>query len=259
MEEGVDFDGAVGVSAGATFGCNIKSKQPGRAIRYNMRFARDSRYSGLWSLIRSGDYFNAQFAYHVVPHELDPFDDKAFEHNPMEFYAVCTDVETGQAVYKKLEKSDDTTYEWIRASASMPLASRVVAIEGFKLLDGGVADSIPLQFFENKGYNRNIVILTQPDGYKKEYNRLMPLLRMALRHYPHMVAALEQRHIMYNAELEYVKKVETESRCLVIRPHAKLPIGHISHDAEEMRHVYELGREAGLQHIGDIIRWYEGR
>ena len=255
MEHEVWPDGIVGVSAGAAFGCNYKSRQPGRAIRYNMRFARDPRYSGLRSLLTSGDYFNAEFAYHVVPREYDRFDDAAFEQNPMEFVAVCTNVETGEAVYKRLVKSDSLTYDWIRASASMPLASRVVELEGYKLLDGGVADSIPLEYFERQGYERNVVILTQPLGYQKEPNRLMPLMRVVLRKYPLMLKAMDNRHLMYNRQLAYVTEAERQGRCLVIRPDGTIPIGHISHDADEMKRVYELGRSMGERNIEKIKQY----
>ena len=257
METGIEPDGLIGVSAGAAFGCNYKSRQPGRAIRYNKRYARDKRYCSWQSWLKTGDLFNAEFGYHVIPKKYDLFDDKAFEQNPMEFYAVCTDVETGLPVYKKLEESTHLTYDWIRASASMPLASKVVELEGMKVLDGGVADSIPLKFFESIGYDRNVVILTQPEGYVKEHNRLMPLMRIALRKYPKMIEALDQRHIMYNRQLDYVRQAEQEGRCIVIRPDAKLPIGHISHDPEEMQRVYELGRDTGLRNIDRLKEFYQ--
>jgi len=256
MEEGIEPDGLIGVSAGAAFGCNYKSRQPGRAVRYNKRFARDKRYCSWQSWLKTGDLYNAQFAYHVVPSEYDVFDDKAFDENPMEFYVVCTDVETGQAVYKRLTESTPLAYDWIRASASMPLASKVVELEGMKVLDGGVADSIPLAYFESIGYERNVVILTQPEGYIKEHNRLMPLMRIALRHYPKMIEAMATRHVMYNQQLDFVRQAEREGRCLVIRPEKSLDIGHISHDPEEMQRVYDIGRSTGLRYLEAIKTFY---
>ena len=252
MEHDIWPDGLIGVSAGAAFGCNYKSRQIGRAIRYNMRFAKDSRYSGIRSLLTTGDYFNAEFDYHIVPKQYEIYDDDAFNHNPMEFIVVCTDVETGEAVYKPLTEANYDTYEWIRASASMPLVSKVVSIQGRKLLDGGVADSIPLAYTESRGYDRNVVVLTQPLGYQKEHNRLMPLMRLALRRYPEMIKALDYRHIMYNKQLEYVAQAEREGRCLVIRPDAKIPIGHISHNPQQMQHVYQIGRTIGERYIERI-------
>ena len=256
MEHDVWPDGLIGVSAGAAFGCNYKSRQAGRAIRYNIRFARDARYSGVRSLLLSGNYFNAEFGYHVVPRQYDVFDDAAFNANPMEFFVVCTDVETGQAVYQPLAETSYDCYEWIRASASMPLASRVVCLAGRKLLDGGVSDSIPLEYFERIGYQRNVVILTQPLGYQKEHNRLMPLMRLALRKYPNMIRALDRRHEMYNRQLEYVAEAERAGRCLVIRPDVKIPIGHVSHDPARMRLVYEQGRAVGERYIGRIREFF---
>ncbi len=257
MEHGIEPDGLIGVSAGAAFGCNYKSRQIGRAIRYNTRFAKDPRYSGVRSLLRSGDYFNAEFGYHIVPKQYDIFDDDAFNQNPMEFIVVCTDVETGKPVYKPLTKVTSDTYDWIRASASMPLMSRVIELEGRKLLDGGVGDSIPLEYFESMGYDRNLVILTQPMGYQKKHLKLMPLIRMTLRKYPNMIKAMNERHIMYNKELAYVEQAEKEGRCLVIRPDAKIPIGHISHNPDEMRNVYEMGRSVGERYIESIKDFYQ--
>ena len=252
MEHDIWPDGLIGVSAGAAFGCNYKSRQIGRAIRYNMRFAKDSRYSGIRSLLTTGDYFNAEFDYHIVPKQYEIYDDDAFNRNPMEFIVVCTDVETGEAVYQPLTEANYDTYEWIRASASMPLVSKVVSIQGRKLLDGGVADSIPLAYTESRGYDRNVVVLTQPLGYQKEHNRLMPLMRLALRRYPEMIKALDYRHIMYNKQLEYVAQAEREGRCLVIRPDSKIPIGHISHNPQQMQHVYQIGRAIGERYIERI-------
>lgn len=257
MEAGVEPDGLIGVSAGAAFGCNYKSRQPGRAIRYNTRFAKDTRYSGLKSLLTTGDYFNAQFGYHIVPYQYDLFDVETFEQNPMEFMVVCTDVLTGQAVYHKMDRVDYDELEWLRASASMPLASKVVEVAGHKLLDGGVADSIPLAYFESIGYDRNVVILTQPEGYVKHRTKLMPLMRIGLRRYPEMIQAMDRRYLMYNRELEFVRQAEREGRCLVIRPDEKLPIGHISHDPEEMKRVYQIGREMGDRYIERIKAFYQ--
>ena len=252
LEEDVVFDGAVGVSAGAAFGINYASRQKGRTIRYNKRFARDWRYCSLRSWIMTGDLYGSDFAYHQLPEKYDPFDNEAFESNPMEFYLVCTDVHTGKAVYKRITKGGSNAYDWVRASASMPVVSRPVSLEGLQLLDGGIADSIPLGFFKEKGFSRNVVILTQPDGYTKKSNKLMPLMRPFLRKYPNIVTGLSQRHIMYNHQLEYVRQEEEKGEALVIRPTAPLPIGHVSHDPEEMQHIYDIGREMGQQKIKEV-------
>ena len=257
MEHDIRPDGLIGVSAGAAFGCNYKSRQIGRAIRYNTRFAKDPRYSGWKSLLKSGDYFNAEFGYHVVPYEYDIFDTETFEKDPLEFTVVCTDVETGAAVYHQMDHVDYDELEWLRASASMPLASKIVEVGGWKLLDGGVSDSIPLEYYERQGYKRNVVILTQPLGYRKKHLVLMPLMRLALRKYPHFLKALDERHLMYNCQLDYVAEAERLGRCLVIRPDEDIPIGHLSHDPQQMRLVYDMGRKVGERYIDKIKEYYE--
>lgn len=257
MENGVRFDGLVGVSAGAAFGCNYKSGQAGRVIRYNKRFAHEWRYCSWRSWIATGDLFGGEFCYHKMPDELDVFDKETFDSNPMEYYAVCTDVETGEAVYKRLMKCSPETYEYIRASASMPMVSRIVEIDGSKLLDGGVTDSIPLRFFQQQGYERNLVILTQPADYQKRHNRLMPILRLWLHRYPKMIEALDRRHEMYNQQLEYVREEERKGNTYVIRPPQKLVIGHISHDENEMQGVYQMGRRVGEGRLKDIVEFLE--
>lgn len=208
MENGIAFDGAVGVSAGAAFGCNYKSNQPGRAIRYNTRFCRDKRYCSIRSLITTGDMFGADFCYHEIPEKLDVFDFETYESSAMEFFVVCTDVVTGKPVYHRCDTMNSRELEWLRASASMPMAARIVSIDGFNMLDGGISDSVPLKFMEDSGYDRNVVILTQPRDYVKEKNKLMPMLRIVYRKYPNLLKTMENRHKMYNSELKYIRKAE---------------------------------------------------
>ena len=258
MEAGIVFDGAVGVSAGAAFGCNYKSGQIGRVLRYNTRFVRDKRYCGWGVLLRTGDMFSADFCFGEVPRYLDPFDFDAYGKNPMEFYLVCTDMETGEAVYHKYEGWEDAGFDWIRASASMPLVSRPVEIGGRKLLDGGIADSIPVKFFEGLGYDRNLLVLTRPREYRKRPNRAMPWVKWKYRKYPSFVRAMERRHEMYNQTLAYIEQGEAEGRHLVIRPSEPLPLRRVERDPEKLREVYELGREAARERLGEIIRFLGG-
>ncbi len=243
MENKITFDGVIGVSAGAAFGCNFKSGQIGRAVRYNVRFCRDRRYCGLGSLWKTGDIFNTDFCYGEVPLKLDPFDFDAYEKNPTDFYVVCTDVETGQALCHRYTGREDHGFDWIRASASMPLVSRMVEIEGRKLLDGGIADSIPASCFESMGYTRNVVILTRPEGYRKKKNQALPLIRRKYRAYPRLVEAMEQRHLVYNAELDYVAQAQAEGRMFVIRPEKALAVRRIEKNPERLRAAYEEGRK----------------
>ncbi|MBQ9133533.1 MAG: patatin family protein [Clostridia bacterium] len=257
MENGIEPDGAVGVSAGAAFGCNYKSRQIGRAIRYNMRFCKDRRYGGMYSLLTSGNLYNTDFCYGEVPLKHDVFDFETYKNNPMEFYVVCTDVETGEAVYRRYDSFEDHGFEWIRASASMPLVSQIVEIDGQKLLDGGIADSIPIRFFERAGYDRNIIVLTQPAGYVKKKNALLPLMKLVYRKYPKLIAAIANRHLMYNETLAYIAEKEKRGELLVIRPETKLPIGRVEKDPEKLREIYNIGRAVAEKQLDAIQTFLE--
>ena len=241
MEEGITFDGAIGVSAGAAFGCNIKSHQIGRPIRYNKTYCRDKRYCSFHSLLKTGDLYGAEFCYHTLPYELDLFDMDTFEKDPMEFYVTCTDADTGKAVYHKCSDGRENDIQWMRASASMPLVSRIVELGGFRLLDGGVGDSIPVRYFQKKGFEKNVVILTQPLGYRKQKNKLLPLIRIAMRKYPNMIRAMANRHIRYNKTLDYIAEQEAAGKLLVIRPPKALEIGSTCKDVDELERVYQIG------------------
>ena len=252
MENGITFDGVVGVSAGAAFGSNFKSGQIGRALRYNLRFCKEPRYCSLRSLFKTGDLYGAEFCYRTLPLKLDVFDSAVFAANPTEFYVVCTDVHTGAAVYQKLQNGDETDMDWMRASASMPMVSRPVQIGKQTLLDGGIADSVPLRFFEQTGFVRNLVVLTQPLSYRKEKSRLSCMLGLFLRKYPKTAQAMKGRHIRYNESLDYVRQAEMAGRALVLRPKEKLPVGRVEHDAVRLQQAYDLGREAALERLEEI-------
>ena len=257
MENNVTFDGVVGVSAGATFGCNFISHQIGRVLRYNMSQRKNPKYMGIRSLIKTGDFVGGEYAYHVLPTQLDVFDFETFEKNPTEFHIVTTNVKTGEAIYHRLDKIDYTGMEWLRASASMPIISRPVVIGDYEMLDGGIADSIPLRYFESEGFTRNIVILTQPKGFKKKLTKLMPVFKATMRKYPAIIEGMSKRHLMYNRELEYITQQQMAGKCLVICPSDTLPIGRTSLNAKKMQHVYDMGRKAGEDNLETIKHFIE--
>ena len=242
MENGLVTDGAIGVSAGAVFGCNYKSHQIGRVIRYNTEYCNDKRYASFKNLVKTGNLYSEQFCYHEVPEKLDPFDEAAFAASPMDFFVVCTDVKTGEPIYHKCRKGDAEDVLWMEASASMPLAAKIVKIGHYGLLDGGVADSIPVRFFESLGYKRNLIILTQPKGYIKKKNKFLPAIRAKYFRYPAFVEAVADRHERYNEALSYISMLEQAGKDYVIRPPIPLEIGAMERDPAQLRRVYETGR-----------------
>lgn len=255
LEQGISATHVIGVSAGATFGCNYKSRQVGRALRYNKRFCRDPRYMGLKSLITTGNFFSRDFAFGRLPWEFDVFDTPTYAANPMRFTGVATDVETGEAVYHGLNAGDTVDVEWMRASSAIPGLSRPVELEGRKLLDGGMADSIPFRWMLDQGYERCVVVCTQPAGYRKEPNELMPVLRVLLRRYPALVELLANRHERYNAQLDELAELERAGTVFVIRPSESVKVPISIKDPAELDRVYEVGRRDGAATL-DALRAY---
>ncbi len=255
MEQDIRFDGAAGISAGAVFGCNYKSKQIGRPIRYNKKYCNDPRFCSIRSLIRTGDMYGVDFCYRELPDELDPFDRETFRKDPSEFYVGATDVKTGKCVFHKCTDGGETDIRWMQASASMPVVSRPVSVDGFLLLDGGISDAVPYRFMEEQGYNRNLIVLTQPEGYRK--SKTSPLLLRLLRKYPAIAEAMENRHAMYNRQMEEIKEKEEQGTTFVIRPSMALGISRTEHDPGELERVYQEGRREALRVLPALKKYLE--
>lgn len=253
LEKGIDFDSTIGVSAGAVFGCNYKSRQIGRALRYNKRFCRDPRYCSVRSLMKTGDLYGAEFCYDELPNELDPFDYDTFERNPMEFWCVTTDVETGKARYDLMKDGRGDDMKLMRASASMPLVSRPVSVRGRELLDGGIADPIPFDFMLSGNVDRCLVILTQPYDYIKKKNSMLPLFGLFYKGKRKGIRdAMGIRHEVYNSQTERLKTLEKEGRVFVLRPAFPLEIGKTEKDPSRLQAVYDEGRRLALEKLDEI-------
>lgn len=252
LEKNLRFDGIVGVSAGAAFGCNFKSRQKGRVLRYNTAYCRDARYCSLRSLITTGDLYGRRFCYETLPMELDPFDWEAFETDPTPFWVTCTRVETGEAEYFLCGEDRMKNLDIFCASASMPLVSRKVILDEKEYLDGGLADSVPLGFMEKKGFERNVVILTQPRAYRKERSTALALSALLYGKKSALYRCLETRHERYNAQREEIFRREREGRVLVIAPDEPLPVGRIEKDAEKLRLCHRIGYETAKKQMDAV-------
>lgn len=254
LEKGIEFDSAVGVSAGAVFGCNYKTRQLGRALRYNKRFSRDRRYCSVWSLLTTGDLYGAKFCYDELPNVLDPFDYDSFKKNPMEFWCVTTDVESGKARYDLMDDGRGDDMLLMRASASMPIVSRPVKVKGRELLDGGVADPIPFDFMLSRNVDRTLVILTQPYDYVKGKEGLLPIFKILYRvRRKGISSAMAIRHNVYNSETERLKALEKEGKVYVLRPEKPLEVGKTEKDPERLQTVYDEGRRLALAKLDEIV------
>lgn len=252
MENKIEFDGLSGISAGAIFGCNYKSKQIGRGVRYNKAWGRDPRYFGIRSLILTGDLYGYDFCYHKIIDELDPIDKKEYKENPMDFFIGASDIEKGVIRYFNSREVDKETIEWIRASASMPLVSNIVEVDGYKLLDGGMVDSIPYGIMIENGYEKNVIVLTQPRNFVKKKASLIPIIKLRYHKYPKVVEMMANRHIMYNKQLEEIRQLEKENKVYVIAPNEPLSIKRTENDPEKLEQIYQEGRKVAKEKLNEV-------
>lgn len=255
MEQGFNFDGVIGVSAGAIHGCTMVAGQRGRSIRFYKKYCQDKRFMSIRSWIKTGDIVGRDFCYRELPEVLDPFDYDAYVQSDTRFYATCSNLETGKAEY--LEITDvHGQIDIIRASASLPYVSRIVDIDGKKLLDGGCTDSIPFQACQKMGYTRTVVILTRDETYRKKPENTLPA-KFVYHKYPAFINALKHRHEVYNQSREELAKMEQEGSVFVICPSEVLTIDRMCHDPEKIQETYDIGRR-DMENLTDSLRaWLE--
>lgn len=239
LDENIKIDTLIGVSAGALFGVNYVSKQKGRSLRYNKKYIKDKNYMGVYSLIKTGNIVNTEMAYNKIPNELDPFDEKTFQKSKTKFYLTVTDIETGKPEYKHITNTAKEM-NLFRATGSMPFVSQIVEYEGKKYLDGALGDSIPVLKAKEMGFEKIIVVLTQPEDYRKKKNPQW-LAKLFYRKYPNLINAINTRYIKYNETLEIIKDLEHKKEIFVIRPSSSLNISRIEKDIEKIDNTYELG------------------
>lgn len=257
MEHDIKTDAVIGVSAGSIHGCSYISGQKGRSLRYNLDYINDDRLMSFSSLLKTGNLVDTDFAYHLLPDRLDIFDHAAFERSGIKFFITCTNIKTGKAEYIFSPKMKGKYMDFLRAGASMPFVSQIVKIDGKEYLDGGIADSIPLQAALDLGYEKIIIILTRPEGYRKKPFILGWLAKLVYRHYPNFIEALKNRHLMYNRELDEIYKLEKEGKIIVIRPSELVRISKMEKNPKIIRKMYDLGIKDGQNKIKDIRRFLE--
>ena len=251
LEHNIVADGLIGTSAGAVNGCSYVSRQYQRNIRYNIRFAKEKKYMSIYSLITTGNVVGTKFAYDLLPNVLEKFDYESFEKSPIDFYATCSNLETGKAEYILCTTLRGKYMDYLRASASLPYVSQIVEVDGKKLLDGGVCDSIPLKAFQNMGYTKNLVVLTRPKGYmKKPENNLMA--EVFYGKYPKFVSAMKNRFAVYNRTVRYVEQQEKEGNIFLLRPSKSIKVGRMEKDAEKIKALYQLGKDDANRHLQEI-------
>ena len=256
LEKELIFSDCYGVSAGACHLCSYLSGQKGRALHVGIDYLQCRDYCSLSSLLRTGDLFNKDFCYDLIPNYLNPYDYEAFERYPGRAYAVATNIETGEAEYLRL-KHMQTDIEAVRASSSLPLVSKNVRIGNKLYLDGGISDAIPLQKSILDGNQKNIVVLTKEVGYRRKPSSLLPLIRAAYLRYPKVYELMKNRHIAYNRTLDMVEKKEKAGEVIVLRPKENDGIGRIEKDKEKLMALYRQGYEDAKARYEEILAYLE--
>ena len=257
-DNGLKFGGYAGTSAGATHLCNYLSEQRERNKRIDTVHSAHKRYMGWGNLIRTGDFFEVKYCYNEIPRVIDPFDFDKFRENAAEseFYAAASNLETGGAEYlltRDLDMHEDM--EKIRASASLPLMSHIVEIDGMKLLDGGVADSIPFEIMAKKGFEKQVVIVTQPEGYVKKPNSMIPLFKIFYRKYPKFIEAARTRHIRYNQCLKTLDEWCKRGTTFRIRPSESFDIDRLEKDKSKLVKLYDLGVKDAIRLMPQLMEF----
>jgi len=253
LDNEIKVDGIIGTSAGGLFGVNYVSKQRGRGIRYNKKYCKDYRYMSLFSLLLTGNIINKKFAFYKVSLELDPFDNDEFKKSDIDFFVTATNVETGKPEYFKIT-DPIKDMEKLRATSAIPLVSRKIDVDGKKYLDGGVSDSIPIQKMEEMGYDKIIVVLTQPLDFKKKMitKKKQNMVNFVYKKYPNLIKTMFNRHNDYNETIDYIKKQEKNGKVFVIRPSKKLDIGVVERNPEKLEIIYQQGLKDGNKYMNKL-------
>lgn len=239
LDNNIKIDGIIGVSAGVLFGVNYCSKQRGRAIRYNKKYAGNKNYMSFYSLLKTGNIVNKDFAFYDVPLKYDIFDIEEYKKSKTDFFATVTNVKTGKAEYIKLDDVIEQM-EVLRATGAMPFVSQIVEYEDNEYLDGALADSIPIDKCIDMGYDKVIVILTKPLNYRKK-KPLRLLAKLVYGKYPNLVEAINTRYIRYNESLDKIIDLENKKEIFVFRPSRKVEMGRIEKNPEKLQEMYDLG------------------
>lgn len=254
LEQGLSFSDCYGVSAGACHLCSYLSKQKGRAYRVGVNYLKDKNYCGFRSLITTGDLFGVKMCYDRIPNELDPYDYDAFSAYPGRAYAVVTNIITGKAEYKPLREMHRDIIA-VRASASLPLISNNVYIDGIPYLDGGISDSIPIIRSLKDGNKKNVVIMTKEVGYRRKPTSNMQAIKLRYHKYPNLVKDMARRHIVYNRILDFIEEQEKKGHIFVIRPKVNPNVGRLEKNEKKLKALYEIGYEDAKESFEDLKKY----
>ncbi|MCA1027297.1 patatin family protein [Cytobacillus sp. FSL W7-1323] len=240
LDKGITFPYVIGVSAGAANAASYLSKQKGRNKKVSVEYVSDPRYFSLRNYRKSKQLFGMDFIFDEIPNKLVPYDYEAFSHGKSEFIIGTTDCLSGEAVYYGKKDYGENLLLLLKASSSLPFIAPEISFNNRMLLDGGIADSIPIRKAQADGYDKAVVVLTRPKGYRKKPSRMSFLLRRKYPQYPGLQRAMMNRYKMYNETVEYLEEQEKKGQVMIIRPE-KVDVGRMERDLKKLSAFYEQG------------------
>ena len=251
MDNGIRFPFAVGVSAGACNGLSYMSGQRGRARASNIDLMEKHHYVGIKYLFTQRCIMDFKLLFEDFPEKIIPYDYETYFSNPDRFVMVTTNCITGNAEYFEEKSSSARVMDIVRASSSLPFVSPITYVDGIPMLDGGIADSIPVEYAMSQGYDRLVVVLTRNKGYRKK-NGAMPLAKAFYRKYPQLQKALSERNAVYNRTMDLIERLEDEDRITVIRPVRPIEVGRMEKDTSKLSALYDEGYEEARKALVQI-------
>lgn len=258
MEHNLYTPYVIGVSAGACNAASYLSRQKGRNKVVTIDYVTHPEYLSYKNLIRKKQLFGMDFIFDEIPNKHVPFDFETFNQGKEKFVIGATDCHTGNPVYFEKSEHRENVLSLIRASSSLPFMAPVVEYQGFSLLDGGIADPIPIKQSENDGNKKNIVVLTRNVGYRKSKSRGNWVTRKFYKQYEGLLSAIENRHQKYNETLDYIEE-QNGKNVFIIRPSKPLEVGRVEKNPVKLTNLYQQGYEDAENVYHELQMWLENK
>ena len=240
MDHGIRFPLTVGVSAGACNGLSYMSRQRGRARSSNIDLMEKYKYVGLKYMLTQGCIMDFKLLFEDFPEKIIPYDYNAYFSNPDRFVMVTTNCLTGKAEYFEEKASPERVMSIVKASSSLPFVTKITYVDGVPMLDGGIADSIPVKYAIGQGYEKQVVVLTRNKGYRKKESK-MNISSTCYRRYPNLQKALHKRNSVYNQTMDLIDELEEQGKITVIRPAVPIEVGRMEKNTAKLSALYQEG------------------
>lgn len=255
MDNNIDIDCTVGVSAGALVGSNYISNQRGRTAKININHCNDNKYIGVGAIKNNKGLVGFDYLFGGEIAKENPFDEKEFLKSKKRFVTGVTNCETGKTEF--YDKNKENTYKLLQASSSMPLVSKIVEINGKPYLDGAIECNVPIEWALEQGYEKIVVVLTRNKEYRKKpvSNKMKKMYNLVYKKYPKLLETMYDRPNKYNETYNKIEKLEKENKIFVFRPENNVDISRLERHQEKLKSLYEEGIEETKNRLDDLKKY----